>query len=67
MSAPLPHAQEEVSSAHCNAGAFDNGMLALTNAVMGTDAGSLDEVPLLPVAPWNHQPGYLVRLLRLRF
>lgn len=40
--------------------AYDQATLLAQNAIFGHDASSLLELPLLPAAPWNRQPGHLV-------
>jgi len=40
--------------------AYDQATVLAHNAIFGHDAPSLLELPLLPAAPWNRQPGYLV-------
>lgn len=40
--------------------AYDGALLALQQELLGGPPGSAAELPLLPVAPWNRRPGYLV-------
>lgn len=41
--------------------AYEHATLALTAALSGHEGSAqLSELPLLPVAPWNRRPGYLV-------
>lgn len=52
--------QAEESAAHTDLAAHDKATLAAANAIFGRQAASFEELPLLPTAPWNRKPGYLV-------
>ena len=53
--------QKQKSDAHVDLAAYDHATLALTAALFGHEGGArLSEMPVLPVAPWNQRPGYLV-------
>jgi hypothetical protein len=53
--------QKEATPAHADLAAHDKATLATANAIFGQDAATIAELPVLPVAPWNRKPGYLVR------
>ena len=40
---------------------YDAAMVKLSNRLFDGSAAAMDQVQLLPVAPWNRRPGYLVR------
>lgn len=40
---------------------YDAALLTLCNEWYGCDAACMADLPLLPVAPWNQQAGYMVR------
>ena len=42
--------------------AFDAAALAAANRLHGCSAKCMADLPLLPAAPWNRRPGYLVCL-----
>ena len=53
--------QKEACAEHVDLAAYDKATLAAANAIFGQNAATFAELPVLPVAPWNRQPGYLVR------
>ena len=40
---------------------YDAAMVKLCHRLFGGSSPSMEQMPLLPVAPWNQRPGYLVR------
>ena len=52
--------QKEACAEHVDLAAYDKATLAAANAIFGQNAATFAELPVLPVAPWNRQPGYLV-------
>jgi len=40
---------------------YDAAMVKLCHRLFGGSSPCMAEMPLLPVAPWNQRPGYLVR------
>jgi hypothetical protein len=52
--------QKEACAEHVDLAAYDKATLAAANAIFGQNAVTFAELPVLPVAPWNRQPGYLV-------
>ena len=52
--------QKEACAEHVDLVAYDKATLAAANAIFGQNAATYAELPVLPVAPWNRQPGYLV-------
>jgi hypothetical protein len=55
--------QKQTSDAHVDLAAYDHATLAVAAALPGHEGGAqLSELPVLPVAPWNCRPGYLVSM-----
>ena len=54
--------QTQESAAQVDLASYDRATLTVTSALFSRDdcPATLADVPVLPVAPWNRKPGYLV-------
>ena len=57
----LPRAQLTADPARTDPARYDAAMVQLCHRLFGGSSPSMAQMPLLPVAPWNQRPGYLVR------
>jgi hypothetical protein len=61
QSSCLLSVQKQKSDAHVDLAAYDHATMTVAAALSGHEGGAqLSELPMLPVAPWNRRPGYLV-------